>query len=468
MKISTRLLAWARGKLFDGDQAAEVQLHRPPEVMPGVIAADIKLALDESFADAYRYASHVYDCIERFPGYPTLVAYTQQAEYRMLSEKTAMAMVRKWIKIRSKGDNDKSKLIKTIEDEMGRLNVRELFAEAAKLDGFMGRAQLFIDLGEQDNQAILEMPLFEDASVLKGKLRKFKIVEAMYTYPNGYDAANPLSDSYFAPKTWFVMGKQVHSSRLLTFVGRPVPDMLKPSYNFGGLSMSQLAKPYVENWIKTRSSVGKLLRNFSTSVIKTNMADVLAGGDGEDFLSRAQLYADMRDNQDLMALDKDTEEFEQVNTPLGTVDALQAQAQEHMASVASMPLSILLGITPTGLNASTDGEIRTFYDHIADMQNVLFRHNLERVIRIIQLSKVGEFDDDITFDFVPLWDQDEGELATNRKADAETADTYVTMGAISPAEVRHRLASDPHSGYNGINVNELPEVEEVDEAPSAD
>jgi hypothetical protein len=461
VRLFSTLMAWAKG----GTAAAPVEsYHHAPTVAPGVIPAAEKLALDESYANHYSYISDILCCLDRFPGYPTLVQYTQQAEYRMLSEKTAMAMTRKWIKIRSKGDKDNGPLIKAIEDEMERLKVRELFGEAAKLDGFMGRAQLFIDLGEQQDENILMMPLFKSAAVLKDKLQKFKIVEAMYTYPDRYDAANPLSDAYFNPSLWYVMGKRVHTTRLLTFIGRPVPDMLKPSYNFGGMSMSQLARPYVDNWIKTRNSVGKLLRNFSTSVLATNMGDVLADGDGEGLLGRAQLFTGLRDNQDLMVLDKDAEEFIQVNTPLGTVDKLQAQAQEHMASVASMPLTILLGITPAGLNASSEGEIRTFYDHILDMQNVMFRPNLVQVLELIQLSKFGVIDPDITFDFVPLWDQDEGELATNRKADAETADIYVAMGAVSPEEVRERVAGDPHSGFNGIDVSAMPERPEEPEA----
>jgi hypothetical protein len=52
------------------------------------------------------------------------------------------------------------------------------------------------------------------------------------------------------------MGTEVHASRMPAFVGHPVPDMLKPAYSFGGLSLSQMAKPYVDIWLQTRESVG--------------------------------------------------------------------------------------------------------------------------------------------------------------------------------------------------------------------
>lgn len=451
LNIGSRLRAWARGLVRDEEAAAPVVRFQPPDMLPGVVPKDEMIAMDSELSNVYNYLNSSAHCFESFPGYPLLAQLTQQAEYRMLSEKTAMAMVRKWIKLRSKGDEDKAERIAVIEAEMERLRVRELFGDAAKTDGFFGRAQIFVDLGEQQG-AGLANPLFIDKAVLKGKLQRLTLVEPMWTYPNVYSASNPLARDYYQPSTWFVMGQKVHSSRLLTFIGRPVPDILKPAYNFGGLSMTQLSRPYVENWIRTRDSVNRLISNFSTSGIKTNLGDVLAGGDGDDVMQRAEMYTTMRDNQGLMVLDHETEEFFQFNAPLSTLDKLQAQAQEHMASVSSMPLSVLLGITPTGLNASTDGEIRIFYDHVGDMQNALFRDNLATVLRIVQLSMDGEVDEDIVFDFVSLWQQDDTELAANHKSDAEAAAILVEIGAITPEEVREKLGRDEHSGYNGLDL----------------
>lgn len=470
LELGSRLKAWARGSMRGGDSAPNPpQRFTAPDVL-GVPQAE-KIAMDDAMSSVYEYASLNHMGFESFMGYPALAQLTQIAEYRMLSEKTAEAMTRKWIKLRSKGDTDKTERMQEIEDELTRLQVRDLFCECAKLDGFFGRAQLFVDMGEQSGSGLM-LPLVVADATMRGKLRKFKVVEPMFTYPNDYDAGNPLSDTYYAPRSWFVTGQKVHSSRLLTFVGRPVPDILKPAYNFGGLSMSQLARPYVENWLKTRQSVNRLISNYSTSGVKTNLGDALSGGSGEDVLERVQLYTDMRDNQGTMLLDKETEDFFQFNVPLSGLDKLQAQAQEHLASVSSMPLPVLTGVTPAGLNASAEGDIEIWYEHIGSRQNQFFRPNLTRIIEMVQVSKFGEVDPDIVFDFVPLKDQDEGELATNRKSDAEAASIYVEMGAVSPEEVRRRLAADEHSGYNAIDVNVMPErpedEEEDDETPSTD
>jgi phage-related protein (TIGR01555 family) len=467
MTISSRLRTWARTWRAAPLVAKRFKL---PEVHPD-IPKDAKMAMDDALSSSFGFLNDGSLGFVGFRGYPILAELTQLPEYRMLSEKTAQAMIRKWVKLVSNGEGDKTERIKKLEAAMVTYRVREVFGECAKLDGFFGRGQLFIDVGMVEGPE-LETPLIMDkAKIAIGSLRKFKVIEPLYTFPYRYNSSNPMADDYYNPRTWYIMSQQVHASRLLLFVSRPVPDILKPSYNFGGMSMSQLAEPYVDNWLKTRASVGRLVRNFSLTGIKTNMSAVLAGGSVEDddsLVHRAEIFTDISDNTGLMLLDMTTEEPFQLNIPLTTVDKLQAQAQEQMASVSNTPLSILLGITPTGLNASTDGEIRTFYDHIADMQQVMFADNLKVVIDILQLNLDGVIDPDITAEFVPLWQMDTKAMSEVRKADADAATVYFEMGAISAEEVRAKLASDPESGYTGLpEVTIEPTPEETDE-PEAD
>ena len=146
----------------------------------------------------------------------------------------------------------------------------------------------------------------------------------------------------------------------------------------------------------------------------------------------------------------------QVNTPLSGLDGLQAQAQEHMAAPAHIPLVKLTGITPSGLNASAEGEIDVFFDHIHAAQERDFGDILNTCLRLIQLDLYGEIDDSITYEFEPLREMDGTELAAIRKSDADAAVALTTAGIISAEEERQRLASDPNSGYNSLDPDELP------------
>ena len=258
-----------------------------PAAPKGVIPKEAKMAADSAPSDLFSWA--VNDALSEglyFPGYPYLSELTQRAEYRRPAEMLAQNMTRKWIKFQATGDNagEKADKIKQIEAEFKRINAREVFKQALEKDGFFGRAQIFIDCGDESDQEELKTPLSQSSNkITKGKLQRLQVVEPIWTYPDRYNTTNPLKDDFYRPQSWFVMGKQVHASRLLTIVSRPVPDMLKPAYIFGGLSLSQLAKPYVDNWLRTRQSVSDLLAAFNVFVLKTDMASTLSGSADAEF-----------------------------------------------------------------------------------------------------------------------------------------------------------------------------------------
>ncbi|HFL3839656.1 anti-CBASS protein Acb1 family protein, partial [Klebsiella pneumoniae] len=144
-------------------------------------------------------------------------------------------------------------------------------------------------------------------------------------------------------------------------------------------------------------------------------------------------------------------------------------SQEHMSAVSSIPLVKLLGITPNGLNATSDGEIRVFYDYIHALQQSVFKDNLKRVMDIIQLSEFGDIDDGITFDFEPLYEMSAKERAEIRKVDADTDAVYVGASVLSGNEVREKIAGDPDSPYHSLDLNDDLEIEDdYDEEEEAD
>lgn len=438
------------------------ELPTPPEWLGDNVAMAMDSAGGMGIADLYSWAmgGALHEGIG-FLGYPYLAELSQRPEYRRVVEIWAAEATRKWITL--SGDEDR---IDLIEKEMKRLKVRDRFRKLAEHDGFFGRGQLFIDLGHASTSPELSKPLILKAKMGKGKLKNLKNLEPFWSYPGPYQSTNPLASDYYRPKYWQVMTSVVHSSRLLNVVGREMPDMLKPAYSFGGLSQSQMIKPYVDNWLRARQSVSDLLHAFSTMVLATDMSTILQGGAAKGLLDRLELFNNSRDNRGVMAINKETEELTNVSTPLGSVDKILAQSQEQIASVSGIPLVILLGVTPSGLNASSDGEIRTFYATIKAYQERVFRDPLTKVLELVQLNIDGEIDPDITFEFVDLWETPEAEKANIRKSDADMDVAYVGAGIVSNEEVRARIVQDEDSPYYQMELaDEAPTPPEEEEDP---
>ena len=282
----------------------EIKAYLPPaNVAPAVHVKSSQMAMDAGIANFQGPGGGFFSQLG-FPGFPYLTELSQITEYRDMSERVSAEMTRKWIKFRSisneKGKTDK---IKQIEASLKKHRIRDLFRQAAVYDGFFGRSQIFINLGATEG-AELTVPLILDpAKIKEGSLKGFKLIEPSTTYPAQYNASKPMQFDYYCPSSWYVYGQEVHASRLLTFVSRPLPDLLKPVYNFSGISLSQLAQPYVDYWLSTRDSVGKLLKNFSTTTFTTDLTDFISDGDGAEVFKRIKLFTSMRDNQGVFVLD---------------------------------------------------------------------------------------------------------------------------------------------------------------------
>ena len=451
-----------------------------------------------------------------FLGYPYLAELAQRPEFRLFGEIRAQEKTRRGWEFRGTEDestkeenkpkannpDDKEReaerrrngeksrsdtrnkeierKIKELKDFEEELRVPAWFQASAAQDSFFGISHLFLETEGVDVNNLQDPELKTDIgngrnkiteAKLNGKtgfLKGLRTIESIWTYPTTYNAINPLLPSWYDPQVWYVMGTEIHKSRLLTFIGRPVPDILKPAYAFGGLSMTQMAQPYVDIWLRTRESVGEIIHAFSVMVLKTNLATTTqpggSGGGGGDVLARLALFLLLRDNQGVFAIDKQTEDFSNVAAPISGLDELQAQAQEHLCSVARIPLVKYTGIQPKGLNATSEGEMRAFNDTIHGEQEHLFRPNLTTVHDLMQISLWGERDPDITCDFLPLQELTPKEKAEVAKLDAETDQIRIDSGVVSQEEVRAKVAADPESGFSGLDPEDVPDLLEEEEA----
>lgn len=467
MKIRAEAVAEIQAK-----PPREIEQYKPPKgVIPESIEKGI-LAMDSTPYGALNeaYMGYTYGYPDSFPGYPYLATLAQKPEYRKMVGTIAEEMTRKWIKLKTVGDDDKAERVKQLYAAMEKFKVKDRFREAAEHDGYFGGGQIYIDVQSAKGVSAwtdpveLQSKLFlSDKKIKKGSLKGFTVIEPVWTYPVVYNTDNPMSPDFYKPTEWFVMAKTVNASRMLDFVSREVPDLLKAAYNFRGLSLTQIAEPYVNNWLRTRDSVSDLIHSFTIPVLSTNMGTILQNGGAESLIFRLQLLNQCRDNRGAFAVDNNPQQPEKaefISAPLGGLDALQAQAQEQMAAVSSIPLVKLLGISPAGLNASSDGEIRVFYDYIHALQQSIFKDNLKRVLDIIQLSEFGDIDPDIYFEFEPLYEMTEKEKAEIRKIDADTDAVNVATGALTGNEIRQKIANDPDSPYHSLDLSDDIEIEE--------
>lgn len=429
-----------------------VQKFSPPLTM-GAPDGEEKAIADACFEPVKNMLAHSLELLSaegvpQFPGYAALCGLTQNGLIRSGVEMRAKEMTRKWGELNA--TEEQNERIDDIGRDLEKYKVRQIFRDIACECGFLGGCLLFIDTGADVEELVNPLPLTSQ-TFTKGSLRGFKIVDPWVVYPGVYNSTNPLADDYFKPKVWYVQGIPVSSTRLIRFTENELPDMIKPAYNFFGLSLSQKVLDAVSHFTRNRESASKLLEKISLVVLKTDMSNILSGQADKYLKYRMEYFTQNWDFRGVAAIDKETEDLSIFNNGLAGVVDIVRQSMEYVAAMFNEPATKLWGISPAGMNATGESDMKNHYDNIAALQEQIFRPGLERIIQLLQMNRYGNIDPSITFTFTPLSDEADRTLAETNKMKAETAEIYTSMGAVSAEDVRNALIKDPDSGYNDLD-----------------
>lgn len=394
--------------------------------------------------------------VNSFMGYMALAQLSQDGVIKAGVDLRADEMTRRWIEFQYQGEGGDD-LIEGITAAMERLHVQKVFRDAAQMCGFYGGCLVYIDTGDIMAED-MRLPLGTDQDTFKiDSIRDLKIIEPFYIAPGRYSCYSPIDKDYFVPQSWLINGREVHASRFLYFAeGRP-PTLLLPSYNFFGVPLAQTVVESVIGFEESSKSAARMLSKYACTVFATDMNEVLSGGSGNEIQKRIAYFAQYRDNDGVMTIDKESEAIELANHALGGVTDIVKQQMEIVAAMFGEPAVKLWGISPAGLNATGEADMRSHYDHINAVQERILRDPLEYLVKLMQLNTYGQIDPALTFEFIPLSDEDEKLQAEVQKIKVDSMSQLYDRGIISGEEARHVLATDPESGFDDIDESSVPE-----------
>lgn len=418
---------------------------------------EVRLAQDAELADTGLYST-IYKSLQQhgyelgqypttsFIGYGALQQIAQNGMIRACVQTVSDDITREWIQITGADDGEKVDELQKLQEK--KYHLRGLFHEAATITGYMGGAFIFIDTGEEKT----ELPLrINDASaeLVKGGTLRFVVVDPVNVSPGDYNSSNPLKADYMRPKWYWVLGQRVHASRMIPLYDNPPPTLLRPAYNFLGIPQAQILWDYVMHWNQCRVYTADLVRKVSLLVFQTSTDDIFNSPNGlQLFDIRMKALQRYRDNSSVFVCDKNEEAVMNVQTSIAGCTDVVRQSLEMIAALNRTPAVKLLGISPSGFNATGESDIRNYYDYIKSKQE-LRRDAIMTCLKAIELVEFGAIDADLSFDFNPLGKEDENAAAMTAQSRAGTLATLAQMQAISAEEVREAVKTEPamHLGF---------------------
>lgn len=261
------------------------------------------------------------------------------------------------------------------------------------------------DLQDGTTQNTLEKELilsFEKLSVVK--LKRFNVVEPCLISPYEVNTTNPLKPDYMKPSKWYLPNAGVISStRLIPFVISEAPDLIKPIYNFLGISKVQEMKEAVKIAESLNNANAEIALRFRTKIIKTPLLKT----NPEEAEARAEYFNLTQNNLGLLYL-LNTEEFIESITPLSGLSEIQNLALQNVAAAAYIPRNKLLGDEPNGFS-SGEFSIKNYYDTVESLQNTILKPFILKIAQIV-LYGLG-FDYLLDFTFNPVAQESDKEKA---------------------------------------------------------
>jgi phage-related protein (TIGR01555 family) len=216
-------------------------------------------------------------------------------------------------------------------------------------------------LGVDDGNTNLTQPLKENA------IRSFAWLE-VYSAPREIQAAtwntDPNSKNFGKPETYRVItgGRvvELHHSRVLIFTG-PVLDRQHQQEMQGfGDSVFVRVRSVLSDFGQSFEAVPLLIADFSQSVYKLKDLAMLIASNQEGLVTaRVQMMELMRSILRGVIIDKDEEWSRQSTAVTGLSDLLD-KLTFRLAAAASIPVTLLFGQAPAGLNATGDSDVRNY------------------------------------------------------------------------------------------------------------
>jgi len=265
---------------------------------------------------------------------------------------------------------------------------------------------------------------------------------------------DPTNPDFYEPTWWVIQGKRYHRSHLCIFRPNEVPDILKPTYNYGGVSVPQQIMERVYAAERTANEGPMLAMTKRSMVWSTDVAALLANR--EKAAQHMATWMEMRDNYGVKINDTN-DKMEQFETTLNDLDATIMTQYQLVASAANMPATKLLGTAPKGFNSTGEYDESVYHEELETIQQndltpLVDRHHLflvrSELPGFFPLLDVTALE--IEIDWAPVDSPTAVEYATINKTKAETDQIYAGIGAIDGEDVRNRLQADPNSEYTNL------------------
>lgn len=337
-----------------------------------------------------------------------------------------------------------------LNDKFDTLEAPAKFAEGARWGRCFGGAGILI--GADDGRDS-DLPLIPEKA---DDVAFLYVIDRRLLWPLSY-YDEPGHPKLGQPKTYLVTTiggthfntTVCHESRLILFRGANTG--IRERHQLMGWDMSVLQRVYdvLRSFNTGWKSVETLLVDGNQAIFKmTGLAESLSSGGEEILRARMQAMDLYRSVMRAMVIDADGQEsFERQAANFSGIPDTLEKFMLRLAAAVQIPVTILMGQSPAGMNATGDSDFRWFYDRIKAEQTMIAAPKIKRLGKIWLRTRAGQEHTSsaakmMNVKFPALWTETPSDQATRENTIATRDKTYIDSQVLSPEEVAlHRFGS---------------------------
>lgn len=369
---------------------------------------------------------------------------------RRIVDTVALDATREWITT----DDDNAE---ALQDRMEELSIQTKVAEAVSMSRLHGGSVLVVIA---DDGRTLSEPLNDTAIKSIDSFRCYDRWAVTHNEASLY--SDPNNPRYGEPEIYTVQPPggtpyEVHETRLIRFDGMPVSERKRIDNKGWNYSYLQPVYQAMMDLDSAHRSSASIVGDFVQTVMSIKgLTEMIAGGNENHVAARLSILDMSRSVLNTLLMDADGEQFsKQASSVAGLSDLLQA-FRIQVSAITGIPMTKLFGISPGGLNATGESDLRNYYDEVASYQKRTLSKPMERIVRLLMLEKNGVYKGrepaKWSVKFNPLWQMSDKEVAEIKKLTAETDAIYIANGVYTEAEVA-QVRSEPEGWKKDVQLS---------------
>lgn len=296
---------------------------------------------------------------------------------------------------------------------------------------------------------------FNPDGVQPGKYQGITQIDPYWLTPvfESSGIGDPAAPHFYEPTWWRLPnGQRVHRSHFVILREEEVPDVLKPTYYYGGIPLPQQIYERVYAAERTANEAPELALTKRLVAMTGSVDNFLT--DENEVTERLHAFNKLRSNFGFLIIGED-EDVRQIDTALADFDALIMTQYQLVAAQARTPATKLLGTSPKGFNATGEHESDSYDQELVSIQASSMTPLVDRHHLLLCRSEFAAYPGmAITADWCPVRAPKPMEVADIDLKKAQASQTRVAAGIISPSEEREKLKNDPEAGYAHLEMEE--------------